>query len=161
MKFVLPFTKLLKIISGISLMGMMILTCLDVVGGFFGYPVLGAEELVALWASLLLAFALPNAHLAGVNVAVDLLYNKFPNGIKKICDVFNTLVSCLLFLTIAWRCYLYAAALQASGEVSMILLLPAYILVYAMAFAMLVLAVCMFFEFVASVVGGKVTCQNQ
>ena len=161
MKFVLPFTKLLKIISGISLMGMMILTCLDVVGGFFGYPVLGAEELVALWASLLLAFALPVAHLAGVNVGVDLLYNIFPSSLKKVADIFNHTVSCLLFLIIAWRCYLYAASLQASGEVSMILLLPAFILVYAVAFAMLVLAVCMFCELLASVVGGKVTCQNQ
>ncbi len=161
MRYVLYITKLLKLISGISLMGMMILTCADVVGGFFGYPVLGAEELVSLWASMLLAFALPTAHLAGVNVGVDLLYNIFPQRLQKLADVFNSVVSCLLFLLIAWRCWLYALALQQSGEVSMILLLPAYLLVYAMSFALIVLAVAMFFELIAIFIGGSQSCQNQ
>lgn len=146
MAYVEWFAKLLKGIGGVSLIGMMLLTCIDVAGSIFGHPLLGAEELVALWASVLLAFSLPSAHLEKANVGVDLLYLKFPPKLKLINNIFVAIVSFVLFALLCWQCYLYAGALHASGEVSMTLQLPAYMLVYAISFAFLILTIIMFLE---------------
>ena len=47
----------LNLAAGACLVGMMLLTCADVIGGVFGYPILGSEELVRLMAAMVLALA--------------------------------------------------------------------------------------------------------
>ena len=146
MRYTKWFSDVLKKIAGLSLIGMMLLTCADVVGSFFGYPILGVEEMVALWASILLAFSLPAAHIAKTHVGVDLLYSKFTRPMKKINDIFITSVSCALFFLIGWQCYQYALELRAAGEVTMTLQFPAYLLIFGVAFALFVKSVVIFFE---------------
>ena len=146
MKYAKWFSDVLKKIAGFSLLGMMLLTCADVVGSFFGYPILGVEELVALWASILLAFSLPAAHISKTHVGVDLLYMKFSRPMKKITDIFIASVSCALFFLISWQCYEYAFELRAAGEVTMTLQFPAYMLIFGVAFALFVKSVVIFFE---------------
>lgn len=158
--FVCLFTKILKLISSLSLLGIMLLTCLDVFLGLFGLPVLGAEELVSLWAAMLLAFALPVAHVEKANVGVDLLYDRLPAKVRRGLDIFNEIISFLMYLVISWRCYLYAVTLYRSGEVSMVLELPNYILVFGIAFSLLMVALTILLAF-GSVVKGEETCQNQ
>lgn len=125
---------------------MMLLTIADVIGSLFDRPVLGVEELVALWASILLAFSLPAAHTEKAHVGVDLIYVKLPRSIQKINDIVITSISCILFLLISWQCYLYAKELRASGEVSMTLQFPVYLLIFGVAFALLIKSVVIFFE---------------
>jgi C4-dicarboxylate transporter, DctQ subunit len=158
--FVCLFTKILKMISSISLLGIMLLTCLDVLLGLFGHPVLGAEELVSLWAAMLLAFALPIAHIEKANVGVDLLYNLFPERVKRFLDIFNELISFILYALISWRCYLYAITLYRSGEVSMVLELPNYLLVFGISFSLLMVALTIMLGF-GSLIKGEDKCQNQ
>lgn len=153
-------TRILKTISGVSLLGIMLLTCVDVFLGLFGYPVLGAEELVCLWAAMLLAFALPVAHVEKANVGVDLLYVKLPAKAKRVLDVFNETISFVLFMLISWRCYLYAISLFRSGEVSMVLELPSYILVFGISFSLLMLALTILLGLV-TMIKGEDSCQNQ
>ena len=52
----------LKILGAVSLVGMVSLTCVDVVGRFFGHPVFGSVELVGFMATLSVALALPYTH---------------------------------------------------------------------------------------------------
>lgn len=152
--------QILKIISGISLLGIMLLTCLDVFLGLFGHPVLGAEELVSLWAALLLAFALPVTHSEKANVGVDILYVKLPAKAKRCLSIFNEAISFVLFLLISWRCYLYAVALCDCGEVSMVLELPSYILVFGISFSLLMLALTILAGLIA-LIKGDTPCRNQ
>lgn len=158
--FVCLFTKILKLISSLSLLGIMLLTCLDVLLGLFGHPVLGAEELVSLWAAMLLAFALPAAHVEKANVGVDLLYDRLPAKVRRGLDIFNEIISFIMYLVISWRCYLYAVTLYRSGEVSMVLELPNYILVFGISFSLLMVALTILLAF-GSVVKGEETCRNQ
>lgn len=149
MKYAKWFSDVLKKIAGLSLLGMMLLTCTDVVASFLGYPILGSEEMVALWASVLLAFSLPAAHIARTHVGVDLLYMKFTRPMKKITDIFIKTVSCALFFLIGWQCYQYALELRAAGEVTMTLQFPSYLLIFCVAFALFVKSVVIFFELLA------------
>ena len=135
MKTILFLSGMLRKIGGLLLLGMMLLTVADIVGGFFGAPILGAEELTALMASVLLAFALTTSLLDNAHVGVDLLYLKMPSRAKKINDVFISFVSLALFSFIGWQCFLYAQELRGVGEVSMTLQFPTYLLIYGIAFA--------------------------
>ncbi len=157
---VFAMNKALIAISGISLLGIMLLTCLDVFLGLFGHPVLGAEELVSLWAALLLAFALPVTHSKKANVGVDILYVKLSPRAKRVLDIFNETISFALFVLISWRCYLYAVTLFDSGEVSMVLELPSYILVFGISFSLLMLALTILVGLV-TLIKGENSCQNQ
>ncbi len=146
MKYARWLSTFLKGIGGISLLGMMLLTCADVVGSVFGHPVLGAEELVGLWASILLAFSLPASHLEKAHVGVELLYLKLSRRMKRIIDIFIALVSFALFVLTTWQCYLYARELRDAGEVTMTLQFPAYLMIFGVSFALLILALVLFFE---------------
>ncbi len=139
MKVVQLISQYLNKIAGILLLGMMLLTCADVIGGIFNYPILGAEELTSLMAAVLLGFSLPSAHNDKANIGVEFIYMKFPDRMKRINDCIISMLSCFLFGLITWQCVLYANDLRVSKEVSMTLQFPTYILVYCISFAMLVL----------------------
>ncbi len=146
MKVIQFISNFLNKMAGILLLGMMLLTCTDVIGGIFNYPILGAEELTALMAAVLLGFALPSAHIDKANVGVELLYTKFPKRMKWINDCMIALVSGGLFGLIAWQCFSYANELRISHEVSMTLQFPTYILVFCISFAMLMLTLVLIME---------------
>lgn len=148
MKYVMWFSTFLKKLGGLSLLGMMLLTCADVVGSMFGHPILGAEELVALWASILLAFSLPASHSEKAHVGVELLYLKLSRSTKAVIDFGIAVVSCILFGIIAYQCFFYAKALRDAGEVTMTLQFPAWVLIFCVSFALLVLTVVIFFDLV-------------
>ena len=55
------------------LVGMMLLTCVDVIGRKFGHPVFGSVELVGFMATLAVAFALPYTHQVRAHIGVEVL----------------------------------------------------------------------------------------
>ena len=133
--------SLFKIISGIMLILMMVITCSDVIGNMFGRPILGSEELVGIMAAVLLAFALPFAHRQRAHIGVDLLYMKFPDKAKKINDAVIELVSAIFFLLMAWQCWEYGTQLKQTGQVSATLELPTYFILYSVSIACFLLFV--------------------
>lgn len=146
MRFVSYLADLLKKGAGLCLLGMMLLTCADVVTGFFGYPILGSEELVGLMASVLLAFALPSTHMEKGHIGIDLLYIRFKPRVRTINDLVVSVTGSAFFCLVSWQTYLYARKLSRVGEVSPTLQFPTYYLIYGISFACLVLALVIFLE---------------
>ncbi len=140
-------SEILKKAGGICLIAMMLLTCADVVGGFFGHPLLGSEELTGMMAFLLLAFALPFAELEKSHVGVDLLRMRLPAGIRKINDGMAALLSSGLFCLVAWQCWVYAGEMGDAGQVSATLQFPTFYLIYGVSFACAILALVIFMGF--------------
>ena len=139
----------LKKVGGICLVGMMLLTCADVVAGFFGHPLLGSEELAGMMAFLLLAFALPSTELEKGHVGVNLLHMRLSPRIRNVNDCLVALLSSALFCLVAWQCWAYASEMGASGQVSATLQFPTYYLIYGVSFACAILALVIFIEFLA------------
>ncbi len=129
--------------AGVLLVAMMGLTCLDVVGNAFGRPILGTIELVGLMAALLLAFALPSAHVHKAHVGIDLLRSKMPPRLRRINDMAVNAVTAVFFGLVSWQCVLYARELRQTGEVSTTLRLPLDFILEAMALSCLVLSLTM------------------
>ncbi len=124
----------LKIIGAISLVGMTALTCADVVGRFFKHPVYGSVELVGMMATLSIAMALAYTHKEKGHIGVELLVRLFSEKVQTMIGLCTSVVSMILLAIITWRMALYAHTMQKSGEVSMLLELPEYLVIYVLAF---------------------------
>lgn len=142
--------EMLKRIGGVALVGMMVLTCLDVLFRAGGHPIFGAVEVVSFMATVVLACAMPLTELEQGHVGVDLIIRRLKPRTRALVDCLTTLVSTLLFALVAWQMFLYAQTMKRAGEVSMSLEFPFYILVYLVAVAFAVLSLVILSEFLAN-----------
>lgn len=130
----------LKWVGAASVAAMMFLTCADVVMRAAGRPITGAVELVGFLAALALACSLPYTHVVRGHVGVDMLLRRLPRRIQRLVRLTTSMIAATLFAVITWRTLIYAAELKVSGEVSMTLEFPSYLLVYFIGFAFAVLS---------------------
>lgn len=122
-------------------MGMMSLTCADVIGRIFGHPILGSVELVVFMATLAIAMGLPFTHETGGHVGVEILVRLFPKRTQTIIEICTGILSFLLFAIVTWRMFLYAHNLQMTGEETVNLKLPLYIFVYVLSFCLIIFTI--------------------
>lgn len=150
-KGVAAITAVLKVLGACCLVGMMALTCVDVVGRYFGHPVFGSVELVIFMATLATALALPYTHAVQGHIGVEVFVRLLSKRTQRIIDLCNSVVSLGLMAVISWQMLVYAETMQASGQVSMNLELPEYLVIYAVAFCFVVFSLVILREIVASV----------
>ena len=136
MKIIDSTTDILKKIGSICIAGMMFLTCADVVGRFFGYPIFGSMEIVSILATLGIAMALAFTHKTNGHVGVEILVRLLPQRTQTIIELCTNILSVCLFALLTWRIFLYAGTMRRSGEVTMNLRLPEYMVVYLMSFCL-------------------------
>ena len=130
----------MKIIGAGCLVGMTLLTCVDVVGRAFGHPVFGSVELVGFMATLTVVMALPYTHQVQGHIGVELVVRLLSEKTQTYIDICTGLLSLTLFGVVTWRMVVYAFTMQDSGEVSMNLELPEHLIIYVTAFCLLVFA---------------------
>jgi TRAP-type C4-dicarboxylate transport system permease small subunit len=128
----------LKKAGAVCLVGMALLTCADVVGRFFRHPIFGSVEIVGFLATLAVAMALPYTHKIEGHIGVEILWQKFSERTRTIMDLCTGILSLGLFILVTWRMAVYARTMQESGEVSMNLEFPEYIVIYAVAFCFVI-----------------------
>ena len=128
----------MKIVGAGCLVGMTLLTCVDVVGRFFRHPIFGSVEIVGYMATMAVAMALPYTHKIDGHVGVELLVRLFSARTQTIIDICTRFLSLGLFMLVTWRMTLYAHTMKNSGEVSMNLELPEYVIIYVVAFCLLI-----------------------
>ena len=139
-KYVTGMVTGLKWAASASLACMMFLTCADVIMRAMGRPITGAVELVGFMAVVAMAGSLPYTHVTGGHAGVDMIIRRLPARARGTVDSFTGLACVALFITIAWQSYLYGATMKASGEVSMTLGFPTYVIVFCTAAGFLALA---------------------
>ena len=128
----------MKIIGAACLVGMTFLTCADVVGRAFGYPIFGSVEIVGFMATLALVMALPYTHQVKGHIGVEIVVRLLSEKTQTIIDICTGLLSLALFALVTWRMTVYARTMQESGEVSMNLELPEHFIIYITSFCLLV-----------------------
>lgn len=138
----------LKRVGAAALAVMMLITCVDVIFRFFGRPIFGAVELVSFMATVVLACAMPLTDLEKGHVGVDLLVRMFSSRSQAGVDAATGCLSTALFGLVAWQMFVYGQSMRLSGEVSMSLEFPTYILVYLVAVAFAVLSLVLLGEVV-------------
>ena len=113
-------------IAAAALVGMMLLTCSDVVLRFFRHPIPGTYEIVGLLGTVVIALSLAYTTEEKGHISVEFLVQKLPKRIKAVLDTVNHLIAIVLFGIVAWQSARYALDLRASGEVSLTIQMPIY-----------------------------------
>jgi TRAP-type C4-dicarboxylate transport system permease small subunit len=131
-------TEAMKTVGSACLIGMMFLTCADVAGRFFGHPIFGSVEIVAFMAAASVAMALPYTHQVRGHIGVEIVFRLLPVRAQRAVETVTNMLALILFALVTWRMALYARTIKVSGEVSMNLELPVYLIIAVVSFSFLV-----------------------
>ena len=134
----------LRAVGGFALVAMMVITCVDVIFRAFDRPIFGAVEIVSFMAVIVLACAMPLTDYEHGHVGVDLVVRKLKPRTQALFSGVGNLFAGMLFALVCWQMFLYGNTVKASGEVSMSLEFPDYILIYLVAVAFGVLSLVIF-----------------
>lgn len=141
----------MRVAGAVCLVGMTLLTCADVAGRAFGHPIFGSVELVGFMATLTVALALPYTHSVKGHIGVEILVRLLSKKTQAVIELCTGLLGLLLFALVTWRMVIYARTMQHSGEVSMNLEFPEYLIIYTVAFCFLVFVLMMVKDIVTTI----------
>jgi TRAP-type C4-dicarboxylate transport system permease small subunit len=144
-------SDILKKGGSFFLVGMMALTCADVIGRMFGYPILGAVELVMAMTTLAIGMGLPFTNRSRGHVGVEILIRLFSERTQTIIELCTSTLSFLLFAIVTWRMFVYARTLQSTGEETVNLALPLFIFIYALSFCLIIFTLTIFRDILANI----------
>ncbi len=137
LKVLVAFTRwssrALNWVAVCSLLGMMSLTCAEVILRRLGHPILGAYEIVGFLGAIVSGLAMAQTTIERGHVAVQVLVARFHPNVQKCIYLFGHLLSILLFALLFLECLRYGNDLRVSGEVSLTLRIPYYPIVYGIA----------------------------
>ena len=128
----------MRVVGAVCLVGMTLLTCADVIGRLFRHPIFGSVEIVGFLATTAVAMALPYTDKIKGHVGVEILVRLASDRKQIVIDICTRILSLALFCIITWRMTIYARDMQKSGEVSMNLEFPEYLIIYVTAFCLLI-----------------------
>jgi len=147
--------KILVLIAGLFLVGMILLTCSNILLRIVWVPVKGTFELMGFFCAIVTAFALVYTQIKRGHVGIDLVVNKFSTKAQRILSSINHLI-CMIFFAIAgWQIARWATTLWKTGEVTETLRIIFYPFTYAVALGCLVLALVLLVELVKVLIEGK------
>ncbi len=145
--------KILMILGGISVLGLMTLATGNVVLRVLHIPFRGTYEIVSFLGACVIAFALGFTQKTKSNIVVDILSEKFPPALANILDKLVHLAIMVFFAVVAWQVYVYAGKLVESNEVSETLKVIYYPFVYCVGLGFVVLAFTGLVDFLKSLFG--------
>lgn len=141
-------------ISGVALALVTLLTAFDIVGRAMGHPILGAYEVVSFAGGLVVALAVPVTSRTKGHIIVDLLIGSVPKLTKAILEVITRLLGIAFFLIAGYSLIKMGMDSASMGEVSQILQLPYYPVLYVMGGAFLVEVLVLVSDVFKAVEGG-------
>jgi len=139
MRIVTKLSTIMYACAGVVLSFMMMLTVADVVLRYMGRPIPGTYELVGLSGAVVIGFAIPYTSLVRGHIFVEFLIDRFEKGRREVVLITTKILILLLFIGFGTYLFRTGMDMAASGEVTQILRIPFYPVVYAM-------GVCCFIE---------------
>jgi TRAP-type C4-dicarboxylate transport system permease small subunit len=145
----------LVFIGGIFLVGMIVLTCGNILFRIIWVPIPGTFELMGYSGAIIAAFALGYTQSKKGHIAVDVLVNKFSRPVKKLVQTINLFVGLIFFGLAAWQIAIKASVLRQTGEVTETLRIIYYPFTYAVSVGCLVLALVLLIDLIKLYVPSK------
>ena len=117
-----------RAIALIGLAGLLVLalaTVLDVLLRWvFNSPIVGLNDTYAMFAAIVIASSFPLCIAQRGNITIRFLGKFLGSCASNLFEAFGNLVTCAIFVLMAWQLWLYANQLQADGETTWILSWP-------------------------------------
>ena len=139
-------TNVLSWIGYVSLAGIVLVTCVDVVGRYFiNKPLIGSLENLELSMTVLGGFAMLYTTTQRGHIRVDLFYVRFSRRIQIILDSFGSLLGFGTWGVITYQVYLIGMRMLKSGRSTNVLLIPLspFLFIFALGLALYSLALLM------------------
>jgi TRAP-type C4-dicarboxylate transport system permease small subunit len=125
--------SVLGVVAGVAVVAMIAVTCADVVGRLFGWPIKGAYDIVELLGAIIIAGGLPYTTGCKGHVAIELFFQKLSRLGRIIVDTVARVITISMFSFLTWRFMLYGTELRASGQGTATLGWPVFWLAWWMA----------------------------
>lgn len=154
-KISVVLNRFLLWIGGVFLVGMIVLTCANILFRLTWIPIRGTFELMGYFGAIVTAFALGHTQMKRGHIAVDVLVNVFSDKTRNVIDVINYILCFLFFGVAAWQIAVKAGTLMHTGEVTETLRIIYYPFTYGVAFGCLVLSLVLFNDLVQSLISKK------
>ena len=110
--------RLLVFCGGMFLVGMILLTCANIVCRAVWAPIPGTFELMGYFGAVATAAALAFTQINRGHIAVNVLINRFSPKTRRRLNAFNNTACVIFFAMIAWQIGLKAHGFMKTGEVS-------------------------------------------
>jgi len=110
--------KFLLFLGGIAVLSLMFLATGNVLLRILHLPFRGTYEIVSFLGALVIAFALGYTQKRKDHIIVDILSDKFPEGLMKAVDTFADLFIAAFFAIVAWQVYVWGMKIWNENEVS-------------------------------------------
>jgi TRAP-type C4-dicarboxylate transport system permease small subunit len=131
-------SKYMDVVAGAALVLIMLLTSLDVILRYLGYPIPGTYDLVSLGAAFVLGFAIPRTSWDKGHVTVEILVERIP-GKRRIFDIGTRIVGLFFFFLLGWNLTKMGMSYVRTGDSTQTLSVPFYPVAFA-------LGICAFVE---------------
>ncbi len=109
----------MSIIAATALFCVMLLTVLDVILRYFGHPITGVYDLVALGGAVVIGFAIPYAAEKRVHVLMEMVQQMLSRGMKLVLYVFTRVIAFGISLLVAWNLVALGLGFHTTGEASL------------------------------------------
>mgnify|MGYP001163046170 CR=1 FL=1 len=136
----------LAVLAGLSILVMIVVTCVDVLGRKFGHPLTGAFDIVTVMGAVSMACALPYTTAVKGHVAVEYFFHKLNHRGRLIVDTVIRLAGVVMFAFLSWQCVQYGGRLREAGQVTMTLQMPVFWVPYVIAGSSVVVAIVIFYN---------------
>lgn len=119
--------------SGVAVIAMVLVTCVDVAWRISGHALTGAYDVVRIAGVIAIACALPYTTAVKGHVAIEFFFQKMRRTGRIVVDsMCRVLVGCFFGL-LTWQCVAYGNKLKGTGEVSLTLQIPMFWVAYVIA----------------------------
>lgn len=153
-RIVQTISKAIFSVSVVALAALIIIICIDVIGGkFFDSPVPGFAGVLGIAQLLVISFAMGTTFFTGHHIKVELILNRCPPRLQAVVNALTSLMGFMLFVLIIWQLVALGMSFQASGQVLDTVFIPLHPFVYATAFAFLPVCLGLFLDFIKALRG--------
>jgi TRAP-type C4-dicarboxylate transport system permease small subunit len=112
-------SRFMSVIAGVTLVFVMLLTVLDVILRYFGFPIMGVYDLVALGGAVIIGFSVPYAAEKRVHVFMEMAQQFFGKTGKQVMNVATRLIALAISFLIGWNLIKLGTGFRQTGEASL------------------------------------------
>jgi TRAP-type C4-dicarboxylate transport system permease small subunit len=139
--------------GGVFFLGMIFLTCANILLRSVWLPISGTFELMGFFGAMTISLAMGQTQIRRGHIAVDILVARFSEKSRRKLTAVNCL-ACFLFCGIlAWELAAKGANLRATGELTETLRISYYPFLYGVAFGTGALSLVFLSDLLAAVLG--------
>jgi len=149
--------RLLFGVAGVTLIGMVVLTCTNVLLRCVWIPVKGVYELMGFFGAILTAFALGSTQIKRGHIGIDIVVNQFSARTQRVLNGINCFICMVFFALAGWQIAVWATTIWRTGEVTETLRIIFHPFIYGVALGCIILCLVFFVDLLKVLVAGKGT----